>query len=50
MEYRTLDKAEYHGLSSMSTETGQMNVYFYRDGKKMLVFNESKTVGNFQTM
>ena len=48
MEYRTLSRQPFGILPGATTETGQIDVFIYREKKKVVVWSDSKTGGGFK--
>lgn len=48
LEYKTLSRQPFGILPGATTETGQMDAYYLRDKKKIIVWSESGTGGGFK--
>ena len=50
LEYKTISRNEgaQIGIFKITSETGQLDVYLHRDGKKVVAWSESTTGGGFK--
>lgn len=48
LEYKTISRQQFSVFTGGTTETGQLDAYARRDGKKVVAWSESTTGGGFK--